>query len=130
MNEQDIELNEAANECANSGGPFSIHRQNYKYMFMEGARWQSEKENRNNNVTIGVGDGDGNMFVHGSYEAVKILQDKLIELEQLRNKQITESKDPSEIWIEVIEECRKSKSRWILFGLIHKYVIKRRETTK
>lgn len=35
-------------------------------------------------ITMGVGDGTGNLFVHGDYESIKVLQGKLIELEDLR----------------------------------------------
>lgn len=34
--------------------------------------------------TVGVGDGSGNLFVHGSYEAVKRVQSMILELERLR----------------------------------------------
>jgi hypothetical protein len=37
-------------------------------------------------ATIGVGNGDGKLFVHGSYDAVKVLQDKLIRLGELEAK--------------------------------------------
>lgn len=34
--------------------------------------------------TVGVGDGSGQLFVHGSYEAVKRVQAMVLELEQFR----------------------------------------------
>lgn len=37
------EIEQAAKECANSGGPFSTHIDNYRYMFIEGAKWQAER---------------------------------------------------------------------------------------
>lgn len=37
-------------------------------------------------VSIGVGDGTGSLFVHGSYDAVKTVQAKLLELESVRRQ--------------------------------------------
>lgn len=37
-------------------------------------------------VELGVGDGTGQLFVKGSYDAIKTLQSKLLELEQLKVK--------------------------------------------
>jgi len=34
-------------------------------------------------ATLGVGTGDTNLFVHGSYEAIKAVQEKLLKLEKL-----------------------------------------------
>jgi len=36
-------LETAAKEAAKSGGPFSIHAQNYEYMFKLGAEWQKQQ---------------------------------------------------------------------------------------
>lgn len=33
-------------------------------------------------ATLGVGDGSGQMFVHGSYDAIKLLQTKLFKYEK------------------------------------------------
>lgn len=35
-------------------------------------------------MKLGVGDGDGYLFVEGNYESIKVCQEKLIELENLR----------------------------------------------
>lgn len=43
-----------------------------------------EDDSKDTNITIGVGDGTGQLFVHGNYESIKILQEKLLELEKLR----------------------------------------------
>jgi hypothetical protein len=36
------------------------------------------------NVTMGVGSGGGKAFVTGDYDSIKVLQAKLLELEELR----------------------------------------------
>lgn len=33
---------------------------------------------------IGVGNGDGNHFVHGDYDTIKLLQDKLMDYERIK----------------------------------------------
>jgi hypothetical protein len=38
-----------------------------------------------NEVELGVGDGTGQLFVRGSYESIKVLQDKLLEYERLKS---------------------------------------------
>jgi hypothetical protein len=38
------------------------------------ARLKRKRDAREAEATIGVGTGDGNLFVHGSYEAIKIVQ--------------------------------------------------------
>lgn len=38
-------------------------------------------------ATVGVGDGSGQLFVHGSYEAVKVVQALILENERLRRAQ-------------------------------------------
>lgn len=37
-------------------------------------------------VTVGVGDGTGSLYVHGSYDAVKTVQTKLLKLESVRRQ--------------------------------------------
>jgi len=39
----------------------------------------------NYECTLGVGTGDSNLFVHGSYEAIKKVQNMIFELEQLKD---------------------------------------------
>jgi len=39
----DQELEDAAKDHARYGGPFSIHKQNYEYMFKQGAQWQKQQ---------------------------------------------------------------------------------------
>lgn len=39
---------------------------------------------KDNEAMLGVGDGTGNHFVTGSYETIKLLQNKLLELERLQ----------------------------------------------
>ena len=36
------------------------------------------------NLIMGVGNGSGNLFVKGNYESITVLQNKLLELEELR----------------------------------------------
>ncbi len=49
-NNPDQELEDAAKKCAARGGPFSTHRQNYEYMFKEGARWKGQQLQSPNEV--------------------------------------------------------------------------------
>ena len=39
----DQELEDAAKDHARYGGPFSTHRQNYEYIFIQGATWKAEQ---------------------------------------------------------------------------------------
>lgn len=43
------------------------------------------KEFRATEATLGVGDGGGELFVHGSYEAIKRVQEMIFELGKLRS---------------------------------------------
>jgi len=42
-------------------------------------------------VMMGVGEGSGNHFVHGSYETIKMLQEKLIAEEERRRNEVTKA---------------------------------------
>jgi cell shape-determining protein MreC len=37
-------------------------------------------------LMLGVGNGTGNLFVEGDYDSITILQNKLLELEELRRR--------------------------------------------
>jgi len=64
-------------------------------------------------ATIGVGDGSGDMYVRGSYDAVKLLQGKLLELEQLRSykqaDKVSESHTFKYLTIEMNRQIEKFK---------------------
>lgn len=53
----------------------------YKIMALTNDAPKSKKDY---SCTIGVGDGSGELYVHGDYESIKHLQDKLLELENFR----------------------------------------------
>lgn len=48
-------------------------------------------------ASIGVGDGRGNLFVHGAYEAIKRVQDIILENERLRreNEALRQGRKPA-----------------------------------
>ncbi len=54
-------------------------------------------------VSIGIGDGTGQMFVHGSCESTKLLQDKLLEYDTLRSRLKV-----VEMWKESVQEIMKT----------------------
>ncbi len=45
------------------------------------------EEKKETECTLGVGDGAGQLFVHGSYEAIKILQAKLLKMEKMYTRE-------------------------------------------
>lgn len=47
---------------------------------------RSELEEAAPRIVMGVGNGGGNLFVEGDYDSIKVLQDKLLELERLRRE--------------------------------------------
>lgn len=48
-------------------------------------------------VTIGVGDGSGNLFVHGSFNAVKRVQGFILDSEELRRSKPFSQLTPQEV---------------------------------
>lgn len=50
-----------------------------------------EKEQPRHSSSIGVGDGSGDLILHGSYDAVKVCQRKLLELEELRRSRFSDN---------------------------------------
>lgn len=51
----------------------------------------------NHEASVGVGDGSGQLFVHGSYEAVKRVQAIILENERLRRLQAFNGLTPAEV---------------------------------
>jgi len=47
---------------------------------------RTELTENGNDIIMGVGNGGGNLFVKGDYDSIKVLQDKLLELEALRHR--------------------------------------------
>jgi hypothetical protein len=47
---------------------------------------KSELEDSGEKLIMGVGDGGGNLFVEGDYDSITVLQEKLLELEELRRE--------------------------------------------
>ena len=47
---------------------------------------KTDLEEQSSKIIMGVGNGSGDLFVEGDYNSVKILQDKLLELEELRRE--------------------------------------------
>jgi len=66
----------------------------------------------NSDISLGVGDGRGNLYVHGSYEAIKTCQDKLLALGKARTRLRKANCDYGDGWIRDDLECLVDKEPW------------------
>jgi len=55
---------------------------NIKYTSVE----ETTQTHKDVSCTIGVGEGGENMYVHGDYESIKYLQEKLLKMEKMQSK--------------------------------------------
>lgn len=67
---------------------FGMHRADVLRLRIEALEKENEElkgQVAKNNCTIGVGDGSGKLFVHGDYESIKVVQQMIFDLEELRS---------------------------------------------
>lgn len=58
----------------------------YQIKFNPNVTLHKVEENKDISCSLGVGDGMGQHFVHGDYDSIKILQEKLIRIEKMYSK--------------------------------------------